>query len=106
MCVCVFSHMLFSSSHSSGFPSKKNFPFLLHLGIRSVLFLCPEEYPALNLSFLSKHHAKLLQFGVAGNKEPFIEIPIHTIREALKQVIDPKNHPILIHCNKGKVSHL
>ncbi|CAL5331461.1 unnamed protein product [Camellia sinensis] len=31
--------------------------------------------------------------------EPFVNIPEDTIREALK---DEKNHPLLIHCKRGK----
>ena len=40
--------------------------------------------------------------GVTGNKEPFDEIPEDVIRAALHAVMDPKNHPVLIHCNQGK----
>ncbi|GMP53853.1 hypothetical protein CsSME_00019200 [Camellia sinensis var. sinensis] len=35
-------------------------------------------------------------------EEPFVNIPEDTIREALKVVLDEKNHPLLIHCNRGK----
>ncbi|CAN6825983.1 hypothetical protein Bca4012_029709 [Brassica carinata] len=34
--------------------------------------------------------------------EPFVNIPDHKIREALKVLLDEKNHPLLIHCNRGK----
>ncbi|KAJ6329457.1 hypothetical protein OIU77_011018 [Salix suchowensis] len=34
--------------------------------------------------------------------EPFVNIPQDTIREALKVVLDAKNHPVLIHCKRGK----
>ena len=46
------------------------------------------------------------QFGIPGNKEPFDNIPEDVISAALVQVLDKRNHPILIHCNKGKVSGL
>lgn len=35
-------------------------------------------------------------------QEPFVEIPPAAIVEALKQILDVRNHPLLIHCNKGK----
>ncbi|KAJ0801403.1 putative protein-tyrosine-phosphatase [Helianthus annuus] len=35
-------------------------------------------------------------------QEPFFDIPEDTIREALKVVIDVRNHPLLIHCKRGK----
>ncbi|KAI3804920.1 hypothetical protein L1987_26804 [Smallanthus sonchifolius] len=34
--------------------------------------------------------------------EPFVDISEDTIREALKVVIDVRNHPLLIHCKRGK----
>jgi tyrosine-protein phosphatase SIW14 len=88
--------------YRSGFPKKKNFGFLKKLGIRMVIYLCLEEYPKANIEFLETIGAKLCQFGVAGNKEPFVDIPEGIIREALEKLLDVANHPILIHCNKGK----
>ncbi|KAJ4815771.1 Phosphotyrosine protein phosphatases superfamily protein [Rhynchospora pubera] len=86
----------------SGFPNVSNFPFLQSLGLRSVLCLCPEPYPEENLEFLKANGIKLFQFGIDGSKEPFVNIPEETIREALKVVVDTRNHPILIHCKRGK----
>lgn len=83
--------------YRSGFPGKKNFPFLKTLNLRTVLYLCPEEYPDANLAFLTQQHVQLLQFGVTGNKEPFLEIPHDIMSEAIVQVLDTRNHPILIH---------
>jgi hypothetical protein len=37
---------------------------------------------------------------VPGNKEPFIDIPDDKIALALTVLLDRRNHPILIHCNK------
>ncbi|KAG0493291.1 hypothetical protein HPP92_004285 [Vanilla planifolia] len=45
---------------------------------------------------------RLFQFGIEGAKEPFVNIPEDTIREALKVVLDVQNHPLLIHCKSGK----
>lgn len=47
---------------------------------------------------------RLQQFGIPGNKEPFDNIPEDVICAALVAILDKRNHPILIHCNKGKVS--
>ena len=52
--------------------------------------------------FIINHEIKFLQFGVPGNKEPFVDIPQDGIAIALKAVLDRNNHPMLIHCNKGK----
>uniref|UniRef100_A0A7C8ZEA3 Protein-tyrosine-phosphatase n=1 Tax=Opuntia streptacantha TaxID=393608 RepID=A0A7C8ZEA3_OPUST len=87
----------------SGFPDVANFSFLQSLGLRSIICLCPEPYPEANMQFLKSNGIKLYQFGIEGYKEPFVNIPDDMIREALKVVLDVKNHPVLIHCNRGKV---
>ncbi|CAN6471908.1 unnamed protein product [Victoria cruziana] len=88
--------------YRSGFPDTTNFGFLETLGLRSILYLCPEPYPEANASFLKAHGIRLFQFGIEGAKEPFVNIPEDTIREALKVVLDVRNHPILVHCKRGK----
>ncbi|XP_019091897.1 PREDICTED: probable tyrosine-protein phosphatase At1g05000 isoform X1 [Camelina sativa] len=119
----------------SGFPDSANFSFLQTLGLRSIIYLCPEPYPETNLHFLKSNGIRLFQFGIEGNKcvpdldnevwlhlwsskhhkegslttnglsktlEPFVNIPDHKIRMALKLLLDEKNHPVLIHCKRGK----
>ncbi|WOL19104.1 putative tyrosine-protein phosphatase [Canna indica] len=88
--------------YRSGFPDTANFGFLKTLRLRSVLCLCPEPYPEANLEFLRENGIRLFQFGIDGRKEPFVNIPEETIREALKVVLDVRNHPLLIHCKRGK----
>lgn len=54
------------------------------------------------MEFLKSNGIKLFQFGIEGYKEPFVNIPEDIIREALKVVLDVRNHPVLIHCKRGK----
>ncbi|KAM2760861.1 hypothetical protein COP1_025397 [Malus domestica] len=56
-----------------------------------------------NLEFLQSHNIRLLQFGIKGKTEPSVSILKDTILEALKILIDGRNHPVLIHCKRGKV---
>ncbi|CAK9182292.1 unnamed protein product [Ilex paraguariensis] len=86
----------------SGFPDYPNFAFLQTLGLRSIIYLCPEPYPEANIEFLKSNGIELFQFGIEGCKEPFVNIPEDTIREALKAVLDVRNQPLLIHCKRGK----
>ena len=88
--------------YRSGFPTKKNFPFLRQLRLRSLVYLCPEEYPPSHLTFLSSCHTALHQYPLQGNKEPFIDIPPHLMTAALIHLLTPSSLPLLIHCNKGK----
>ncbi|KAJ9703267.1 hypothetical protein PVL29_004881 [Vitis rotundifolia] len=86
----------------SGLPSPINFPFLETLNLRSIIYLCPEPYPEENCKFLQSQNIRLFQFGIEGKKEPPVAMSTDTISEALKVLIDVRNHPILIHCKRGK----
>jgi tyrosine-protein phosphatase SIW14 len=94
--------MVDSGIYRSGFPTKKNFAFLRELGIRTVVYLCPEEYPPANAEFLQSIGATFKQHGLQGNKEPFADIPADKVTAALLHVLNRKLQPVLIHCNKGK----
>ena len=85
-----------------GFPTQENLSFLRARKIKSVLTLVPEEMPEHLLAFYIENNIHFYQFGVPGNKEPFVDIPDERIADALKVVVDSHNHPIYIHCNKGK----
>ncbi len=64
-----------SGIYRASFPKRRNFPFLQKLRLKSILTLILEDYPDLNTKFLDENGIKLFQFGVAGNKEPFVDIP-------------------------------
>jgi tyrosine-protein phosphatase SIW14 len=88
--------------YRSGFPKRKNFSFLKRLGLKSILTLVLEDYPDANLDFLQSNDIRFFQLGVAGNKEPFADMPEDVLTNALLILMDKRNHPVLIHCNKGK----
>ncbi|KDO47613.1 hypothetical protein CISIN_1g028894mg [Citrus sinensis] len=88
--------------YRSSFPQSSNFPFLQTLNLRSIIYLCPEPYPEENLKFLAAQNIRLFHFGIEGKTEPPVSIPKDTIMEALKILIDVRNHPVLIHCKRGK----
>lgn len=94
--------MLCSGVYRSGYPTKKNFRFLKALNLRSICYLCPEEYAQTNLKFCEESGIRVLRFPMEGNKEPFVDIPENTVHRALTALCDTRNHPILVHCNKGK----
>lgn len=64
--------------------------------------LIPEPYPDENVAFLKANGINFFQVGMSGNKEPFINVSYATITKALEVVLNPANHPLLIHCNRGK----
>ncbi|KAL6623119.1 hypothetical protein ACP70R_032998 [Stipagrostis hirtigluma subsp. patula] len=88
--------------YRSGFPDAASFAFLRGLGLRSVVYLCPEPYPEANAEFLKDQGIRLFQFGIEGNKDPYVSIPVDAIMGALRVLLDVRNHPVLIHCKRGK----
>jgi tyrosine-protein phosphatase SIW14 len=94
--------MISPGVYRSGFPGKKNFGFMQKIGIKTIVYLCPETYIQKNMEFANEHNITIKQFGIEGNKEPFVHIPIEAIQKAVSELLDTRNYPILIHCNKGK----
>ncbi|XP_028779623.1 probable tyrosine-protein phosphatase DSP4 [Neltuma alba] len=86
----------------SGFPDSASFGFLKTLRLRSIICLFPDEYPEANLEFLKANGIRLYQFGIDGSKDLLTKDPEDIIREALKVILDVGNHPLLIHCKRGK----
>lgn len=94
--------MVCEGVYRSSFPRVENFSYLKHLGLKSILCLIPEEYPSENIEFNEKSGIKFYQIGLSGNKEPFVKIKPHLVKQALEILNDKSNHPVLVHCNRGK----
>lgn len=88
--------------YRSGYPTKKNYSFLCALRLRSILYLCPEDYAESNLKFCEENGIHVLRFPTEGNKEPFNDISEPLMHRILGAICDTRNLPLLIHCNKGK----
>lgn len=88
--------------YRSSFPRPENFEYLKRLKLKSILVLIPELYPEENLAFMKENGIQFFQVGMSGNKEPFVHVPHNVITSALEIAINPANHPLLIHCNRGK----
>ena len=65
--------------------------------------LVAKEYSAETNAFMDENNMKTYRVPLPGNKGPSTRIPLSSIKDILKIVLDRRNHPILIHCNKGKV---
>lgn len=93
--------MVASGVYRSGFPNKKNHAFLQQLGLNSVLYLCHQGHQPENVAFFQENNIKVFQLPINGNKEPFISINPDAMADALRNLLDVRNHPILVHCTKG-----
>ena len=66
------------------------------------MYICEDDYQADNIEFLDTEDIRVFQFRLGGNKEPFVEMDQKIVANALNLILDTRNHPILVHCNKGK----
>lgn len=62
-----------------------------------------EPYAADHETFLEVNAIKHFRVKVQPNKEHTIPTPQNAVNEILEILLNKANHPILIHCNKGKV---
>ncbi|KAI1317457.1 hypothetical protein EDD11_008394 [Mortierella claussenii] len=88
--------------YRSGHPNKHNFPFMRKLGLKVIVQMSEEPYAPELEEFLEREHIRRIHYKIEGNKEPFIEIDEQVISSALVNILDVRNHPLLIHCAKGK----
>lgn len=86
----------------SALPAKDNFSFLETLGLQSIVYLCQEPYPEENLEFIRSTNIRLFQFATEGSKKSCATTLRSSIVEALRILIDVRNHPVLVHCKQGK----
>jgi hypothetical protein len=61
--VCRVAHGVYRSSY----PTKKTLPFLKHIGVRSIVYLCLEEYTDGAKKFLEENDIRLFPHGTPGS---------------------------------------
>jgi hypothetical protein len=62
-----------------------------------------EQYGVSHMDFLRENGIAHFRVIVQANKNPEEKTPDHVINGILEILLNKTNHPILIHCNKGKV---
>lgn len=93
--------MVAKGIYRGSYPNFSNFSFLKNLGLKTILFLCEEDYMPINANFLKENGISLLTVQMEANKAPFKAIPKEQIIEALRYLTDERNHPIYVHCDNG-----
>ncbi|KAJ2785567.1 tyrosine-protein phosphatase siw14 [Coemansia interrupta] len=93
--------MIAPGIYRSGFPSTKSHPFLLQLGLRTIIYVYDGSCLDYHEKFARENQINFKHFRVAANKEPFEEMDHALVAEILAEVLDTRNHPLLIHCNRG-----
>lgn len=63
-----------------------------------------EPYTASHTRFLEDNGIAHYRIPIQANKDPAVKTPDHIVVGILEILLNKANHPVLIHCNKGKVS--
>jgi tyrosine-protein phosphatase SIW14 len=87
--------------YRSSYPEQKNYEFLKDLKIKSILTLVPEPITPEYQSFMQEAGIQHFQVHIRANKGE-VRVESCEMQRALRLIMDRANHPILIHCNKGK----
>lgn len=107
--------------YRSSFPQESNLHALKGLGLKTIVYvyfclqfvayaygiyrtLVDEPYSLAHQAFLKDgvitHHRILVQ----ANKDSSVKSPASVIAKVLEILLAKSNQPVLVHCNKGKVS--
>lgn len=87
--------------YRSSYPEEKNYEFIKDLKIKSILTLVPEPISSEYQTFMDKAGIQHFQVHIKANKGE-VRVESCEMSRALRLILDRTNHPILIHCNKGK----
>ncbi|BFZ61955.1 hypothetical protein YB2330_003033 [Saitoella coloradoensis] len=93
--------------YRSGHPLRLNFNFLEKRKFKTIIYIADQDYDPETLAFCTTHNITLHLTPLAPTKEPFQTLSsspnsTHSITHALSLLLDTRNHPVLIHSNKGK----
>jgi protein-tyrosine phosphatase len=88
--------------YRASYPQAAHFSALQPLRLKTVITLLPEEILLDYQSFMRTERIAHHQIHILANKDPDVYTSDEVINKAIKLILDPANHPILVHCNKGK----
>ncbi|KAF7589149.1 hypothetical protein BBP40_004719 [Aspergillus hancockii] len=88
--------------YRSAFPSSWHLPALKKLGLKTIITLVEEPYGVSHMNFLRENGIAHFRAIVQANKDPEEKTPNHVINGILEILLNKVNHPVLVHCNKGK----
>ncbi|XP_049403121.1 tyrosine-protein phosphatase DSP3-like [Solanum stenotomum] len=87
--------------YRSGFPHPSNFTFLRSLSLRSNHILMHNTSPPIRKHRIN--NIKLYQFSIDGTKDAStMSSRSEIIMDGLRVITDERNHPVLVHCKRGK----
>lgn len=100
--------MVEESLYRSGQPDQLNLPFLEKLGLKSVIWLAPEEpevglcVAADSLHFCASQNIELHHLGVMYSTNAWDPITEEVVLQALHLLMQPMTYPCAVMCNLGR----
>ncbi|RUS18125.1 protein-tyrosine phosphatase [Endogone sp. FLAS-F59071] len=93
--------MIEEDLYRSGQPNELNFPFIEKLGLKTVIWLAPEEPNQRFVDFIDDQEIQFYHLGVISLNawDPITE---EAVLEALEIILKPNNYPMIIMCNMGR----
>ena len=85
-----------------GFPQPENFSFLRCLRLKTILTLVHEGYTDEHCQFVNANGIQHFQVQIRAHKKKEDKIGEECMLSALKELSNPNNYPLLVHCNRGK----
>jgi len=96
-----YGAVLPGSIYRSGYPEEKNYGFIKDVGIKTILTLVPEPLTPEFQAFMKEAGIQHFHAHIRANKGE-VRVESCEMARALRLIMDRSNHPILVHCNKGK----
>jgi tyrosine-protein phosphatase SIW14 len=96
-----FGSVLHGAIYRSSYPKEENYDFLKDLGLKTILTLVPEPLSPEYEGFMKDAGIQHFHVHIRANKGE-IRVESCQMSRALRLIMDPSNHPMLVHCNKGK----
>ncbi|KAF2872575.1 tyrosine phosphatase family-domain-containing protein [Massariosphaeria phaeospora] len=87
--------------YRSSYPQAENFGFLKKLKLKTILTLVPEELSHEYRAFMVEAGIQHFHVHIPANKGE-VKVQACQMSKALGILLDRSNHPVLVHCNKGK----
>ncbi|GAA5896041.1 hypothetical protein JCM6882_005595 [Rhodosporidiobolus microsporus] len=88
--------------YRSGQPTELNLPFVEKLGLKSIVWLAPEDPNEPFMQFIKEHNIRLHHLGADDYAATYDPVSEETVLQALNLLLDPANAPVLVGCNQGR----
>ncbi|KAI8903540.1 protein-tyrosine phosphatase [Gorgonomyces haynaldii] len=85
-----------------GQPNELNFPFLEKLGLKSVIYLAPEEPNKRFMDFIDDQDIFFHHLGNSLSGNAYDAISEEVVLASLELMLEPRNYPLMVMCNLGR----